>query len=127
MLHFLILPVALITITVADKAGNYQAGGLVGDLGCPQFLSIMARARQVGGLQSIPGSNHVASLENYVAGFQTGVNSEPNGIADSLATLGDAPAEAALYAIEPWCADHPDEKFSSGVVALAKKLKKTGK
>lgn len=127
MLHFLLVPVALATITAADSGGHYTVGGLVGGLTCPQFLNIMATARQDGGLRSVAGSQDTAGLENYVAGFETGMNSQPNGVADIFASLGPESAEAALYAIEPWCAEHPEEKFGSGVVALARKLKKTAR
>jgi hypothetical protein len=127
MLRFLLAPIVATTILAADKTGKYQIGGGVGGLGCPVFLNIMATARQAGGLNSVAGTEHVASLENYVLGFETGANAEPNGIVDIFSALGNEPADSALYAIEPWCAEQPDKRFGEGVIELAKKLRGSAK
>jgi hypothetical protein len=56
--------------------------------------------------------------------FQTGFNSEAEGIFDIFKSLGADPTLNALYAIEPWCASNPDEKFADAVLALSSTLRR---
>jgi hypothetical protein len=121
---------ALATITlltssaVARDANGFWMGGGVGGLGCPEFLNAMATARQKGGLRSPAGVRETGAYENYLSGFQTGFNSEAEGIFDIFKSLGTDPTLNALYAIEPWCARNPDKKFSEAVLALSSTLRR---
>jgi hypothetical protein len=110
--------------TVARDANGFWMGGGVGGLGCPEFLNAMATARQKGGLRSTAGVRETGAYENYVSGFQTGFNSEAEGIFDIFKSLGADPTLNALYAIEPWCASNPDKNFSDAVLALSSTLRR---
>jgi hypothetical protein len=55
----------------------------------------------------------------YLLGFETGFNSEAEGVYDIFETLGPEPSLQALYAIEPWCASNPDKTFGKAVIALS--------
>jgi hypothetical protein len=46
------------------------------------------------------------------------------GTNDIFKSLGTDPGTSALYAIEPWCQQHPEERFGMGVVWLAETLRK---
>jgi hypothetical protein len=111
----------------ADKNGMFMRGGGVGSVGCPQFLNAMATARQSGGLQSLTGIKLIQGYVMYILGFQTGFNSQAEGVYDIWSPLGDDPANSALYAIEPWCQQHPEANFGQGVIALADKLQSYAK
>jgi hypothetical protein len=115
----------LLTIhqAAAADARGFMMGGGVGMLGCPQFLNAMSTARQKGGLGSISGIREIDAYAHYVLGFQTGFNSEAEGIYDIFQSLGDNPAISVLYAIEPWCASNPGKKFSDGLLVLSLKLR----
>jgi hypothetical protein len=120
--------VATIGLLIAPPAGaaddrGFMKGGGIGMLGCPQFLNAMTTARQKGGLASISGVREIDAYASYVLGFQTGFNSEAEGIYDIFQSLGDNPAVSALYAIEPWCASNPGKKFSDGLLVLSLKLR----
>jgi hypothetical protein len=107
----------------ADQQGRYMMGGGVGGVTCPQFLNLMATARQLGGVSTPSGVEQVSNFANYVTGFQTGYNLMSTGSFDIFAKL-DTEHFDALYAIEAWCKDHPAAKFGEGVIALADKLAK---
>jgi hypothetical protein len=62
----------------------------------------------------------------YVAGFQTGFNSEADGIHDIFEALGGDPFQV-LYAIEPWCAQNPDKNFANALLDLAIRLRAKAK
>ena len=62
--------------------------------------------------------NVIDGFVMYVAGFQTGFNSDADGVYDIFNSFGENSALKALYAIEPWCASHPDKKFSTALIAL---------
>jgi len=111
----------------ADKNGNFMMGGSAGGVSCPSFLDSMATARQAGGTRSPAGAGYVWSYVDFVEGFRTGFNSENRGIFDIFAPLevGEERGFAVLYAIEPWCAQHPEAKFADAVLALAKTLSAT--
>jgi len=87
----------------------------------------MASARQAGGVRSPAGVGYVASYGDFVEGFRTAFNSQTPGIFDIFAPLevGEERGFAVLYAIEPWCAQHPEAKFADAVLALAKTLSAT--
>jgi hypothetical protein len=112
----------------ADKEGMMMGGG-VGASGCPSFLNVMATARQRGGLHSINGVTEVVSFLNFVEGFRTGFNSESRGIFDIFAPLESGPDAgfAVLYAIEPWCQQHPEAKFGYAVLVLAETMAKNAR
>jgi hypothetical protein len=114
----------LINSAVARDANGFWMGGGVGGLGCPEFLNAMATARQKGGLRSAAGVQETGAYENYVSGFQTGFNSEAEGVYEIFKSLGTDPTLNALYAIEPWCAGNPDKKFAHAVLALASTLRR---
>jgi hypothetical protein len=57
-----------------------------------------------------------------VTGFQTGFNSQVDGVYDIFASIDGDPVKA-LYAIEPWCAAHPEAKFGNAVLNLADTLR----
>jgi hypothetical protein len=105
----------------AADANGFIMGGHVGALGCPEFLNAMATARQRGGLQSVAGVNIINAWMSYVAGFQTGFNSEADGIYDIFKSLNNP--SNVLYAIEPWCASHPDKSFADALLVLAYSLR----
>jgi hypothetical protein len=108
---------------LAGDARGFMKGGGVGMEGCPQFLNAMATARQRGGLTTGSGLREVDAYASYVLGFQTGLNSEADGVYDVFKTLGSNPGVSALYAIEPWCASNPGKTFSDGLLDLALKLR----
>ena len=105
--------------TVARDAKGFSVGGGVGGVMCPAFLNAMATARQKGGLRSTAGVQETSGFEMFLSGFQTGFNSEADGIYDIFEALGPDPTLQALYAIEPWCASHPDKTFATAVVILS--------
>jgi hypothetical protein len=105
----------------ADKQGRFMMGGGVGGVTCPQFLNQMASARQAGGVGSVAGSEFTSNFSNYILGFQTGYNMMSRNRFDIFAKL-DMQNFDSLYIIESWCKDHPTDKFSDGVIALAEKL-----
>jgi len=116
--------IAIATVVVpqaqcADKQGNYEVGGGVGSVTCAKFLDAMATARQLGGVSSIKGLPYVVAYMDYIDGFQTGFNLEAPGVYDVFAKL---PGFDPLFAVEPWCKDHPDKRFGMAVVNLALKL-----
>ena len=84
----------------------------------------MATARQKGGVGTLPGVREINSYVQYVLGFQTGFNSQFEGVYDIFSSFGSSPAFSALYAIEPWCASHPEGTFGKAVLALATTLLK---
>lgn len=102
-----------------DKDGNFQIGGGVGAVNCPQFLDIVAQARQSGGTKTVQGVTLLNPFLQYVLGFQTGFNLMNPEIYDVFAKLGDDPAGSALFAIEPYCQQHPDKRFGQGLLWLA--------
>jgi hypothetical protein len=83
----------------------------------------MATARQNGGLSTVAGIKIIDPFGSYVLGFQTGFNSEAEGVYDIFKSLGSNPTVSALYAIEPWCASNPSKKFSDGLLNLAGKIR----
>ncbi len=105
-----------------DEAGFMKGGG-AGSLSCPEFLNAMATARQKGGAQKLPGVHEIDGFAQYILGFQTGFNSQAEGVFDIFSSFGSNPAFKALYAIEPWCASHPDKNFAQGLLALAATLR----
>jgi hypothetical protein len=129
MIERVLIAVAMATALIAgpsvarDRNGNFIVGGGVGALGCPEFLNAMATARQKGGARSLAGVNEIAAYQYYVGGFETGFNSEAEGIYDIFASLGTDPTLKALYAIEPWCANNPDKTFGTALLVLAAKLR----
>jgi hypothetical protein len=111
--------------TAADSRGMMTGGG-VGAVGCPEFLNAMATARQHGGARAVAGVKGLDAFIHYVLGFQTGFNSEAEGVYDIFETLG-GDAFTVLYAIEPWCAQNPDKKFSTALLVLAYSLRSKAK
>ena len=85
-------------------------------------LNAMATARQKGGLRTASGDREIYGFANYVLGFQTGFDSEAQGVHDIFSSFGSSPAFTVLYAIEPWCAGHPYKAFGTAVLSLAKTL-----
>jgi hypothetical protein len=87
----------------------------------------MATFRQRGGFRVVAAAGAIDPWLGYAFGFQTGFNSEADGIFNifaSLASPGDSDgAVNALYAIEPWCASNPDKTFATALVVLAYRLK----
>ena len=110
------------TAAARDERGFWMGGG-VGSVGCPEFLNAMATARKKGGLTSVAGLREIAPFKYYVSGFQTGFNSEADGVYDIFESLGHDAPDRVLPAIEPCCASHPDQTFASGVLALAQSLR----
>jgi hypothetical protein len=106
-------------VYATDKQGRFTAGGGAGSVSCPMFLDDMATARQLGSLKTADGLRQIDGYVNYALGFQTGFNLMALGIVDIFAKVKDV---NLLFAIEPWCKDHPDKNFSDGVIALAIKL-----
>jgi len=107
----------------ADSKGAFITGGGVGATTCPDFLNAMATARQKGGATSPGGVTVLNGFAHYVLGFQTGFNSEADGVYDVFTSLGPSPAFQALYAVEAWCGQNPDRKFASGLLDLANRLR----
>ena len=105
-----------------DERGFWTGGG-VGSVSCPDFLNAMAMARKKGGLTSVAGLREIAPFKYYVSGFQTGFNSEADGVYDIFESLGHDTPDRVVSAIEPWCASHPDQTFASGLLALAQSLR----
>jgi hypothetical protein len=83
----------------------------------------MATARQKGGVASAAGTQEIVAYADYVLGFQTGFNSEAEGIYDIFESFGSNSAFRVLYAIEPWCATHPDKNFATALLVLAQSLR----
>ena len=98
-------------------------GGGVGSVSCPDFLNAMAAARKKGGLTSVAGLREIAPYQYYVSGFQTGFNSEANGVYDIFESLGHDAPDRVLSETEPWCASHPDQTFAVALLALAQSLR----
>ena len=106
-----------------DDRGFWMGGG-VGSASCPDFLNAMATARKRGGLTSVAGLREIAPYQYYVAGFQTGYNSEADGVYDIFESLGhDDTPDRVLSELESWCASHPDQTFAIALVALAQSLR----
>jgi hypothetical protein len=112
---FVTLALAVPDASAADAQNLFKTGGGVGAVKCPEFLNVMADARQRGGVATVGGVNAVTAYLHYVLGFQTGFNAEAEGVYDIFAGLGDNAGIKALYAIEPWCASNPDKNFSLAV------------
>ena len=108
---------------IARDANGFWVGGGVGGLKCPEFLNAMATARQKGGLKSLAGVREIAPYEYYVSGFQTGFNSESDGVYDIFQALGHDFTDQVLYAVEPWCASNPDKTFATALLVLAQSLR----
>lgn len=119
-----LLSIASNSAPAADKNGNFMMGGGVGGLRCPSFLNEMTSAREAGGVHSTEGVNHVAPWLAWVEGFSTGYNYKAPGVFSIFAPLEEGPDAgfAVLFAIEPWCRDHPSAKFSEAVLALANQM-----
>jgi hypothetical protein len=110
--------------TTARDANGFWVGGGVGALKCPDFLNAMATARQKGGVESGAGGWEIVAYADYVLGFQTGFNSEAEGIYDIFESFGSSRTPfLVLYAIEPWCATHPDKTFATALLVLAQSLR----
>jgi hypothetical protein len=105
-----------------DKTGNFMIGGGVGGIHCPEFLDAVAQARQAGGFKTVAGVNLLNPFVQYVLGFETGFNLINTEVYDVFANLGDDPGGSAIYAIEPYCQQHPDKRFGDGVLWLAATL-----
>jgi hypothetical protein len=73
--------------TAVDSRG-FMTGGGVGALGCPEFLNAMASSRQRGGATTTAGVREIDAYIHYVLGFQTGFNSEADGVYDIFQSLG---------------------------------------
>jgi hypothetical protein len=108
-------------------ANGFIKGGGVGMVRCPQFLNAMATARQNGGMGTLAGVKLMQGYMMYVAGFQTGFNSQADGVYDIFSSLGDDAVDSVLYAVEPWCASNPGKTFSDGLLDLASKLQTSKK
>ena len=84
----------------------------------------MATARKRGGLTSVAGLREIAPYQYYVAGFQTGYNSEADGVYDIFESLGnDDASDRVLSELESWCASHPDQTFAIALLAIAQSLR----
>jgi hypothetical protein len=114
-------------VAASDTKKGMFVGGGVGAEVCPVFLNAMATARQRGGASTSAGLLVVTGYVHYVLGFQTGFNSEAEGIYDIFASLGPDAAFNVLYAVEPWCAKHPAEKFGNALLVLAYQLREKAK
>jgi|GEM_PF-4388077 hypothetical protein len=107
---------------VAYTEKGFMVGGGVGAVSCPDFLDAMATARQSGGVTTNAGANVINPYLQYVVGFQTGYNFAADGVFDVFGSLGKDPAIKVLFAIEPWCAKHPEEHFADALLDLLKTL-----
>ena len=87
------------------------------------FLMRWQQRDKKGGLRTVAGIQETSGYEMYLAGFETGFNSEAVGIYDIFESLGPDPTLQALYAIEPWCASNPDKTFGKAVIALSVRLR----
>jgi hypothetical protein len=127
ILRLSILAIAFMALsahpTIARDANGFIVRGGAGGVGCPAFLNAMATARQKGGLRTVAGIQETSGYEMYLLGFETGFNSEAEGVYDIFETLGPEPSLQALYAIEPWCASNPDKTFGKAVIALSVRLR----
>jgi hypothetical protein len=113
--------------TTARDANGFWVGGGVGMLKCPDFLNAMATARQKGGIESAVGGREIVPYADYVLGFQTGFNSEAEGVYDVFESFGTSRTPfLVLYAIEPWCASHSDKTFATALLVLAQSLRNKG-
>lgn len=106
----------------ADGKGDFFIGGGVGGVKCPQFLNALATVRQHGGPGGLEGAKIVSPFLAYVHGFQTGYNSEADGVYDIFHALGENAGIDVLYAIEPWCAKNPDKAFATGLLVISRIL-----
>jgi hypothetical protein len=89
----------------------------------PDYLNAMATARKRGGLMSVAGLREIAPYQYYVSGFQTGYNSEADGVYDIFESFGHDAPDRVLSEIEIWCASHPDQTFPIALLALAQSLR----
>ena len=105
-----------------DDRGFWMGGG-AGSASCPDYLNAMATARNRGGLMSVAGLREIAPYQYYVSGFQTGYNSEANGVYDIFESFGHDAPDRVLSEIEIWCASHPDQTFAIALLALAQSLR----
>jgi hypothetical protein len=85
---FVTLALAVPDASAADAQNLFKTGGGVGAVKCPEFLNVMADARQRGGVATVGGVNAVTAYLHYVLGFQTGFNAEAEGVYDIFAGLG---------------------------------------
>jgi hypothetical protein len=83
----------------------------------------MATARKRGGLTSVAGLREIAPYQYYVYGFQTGYNSEADGVYDIFESLGHDAPDRVLSEVEAWCTSHPDQTFAIALLALAQSLR----
>ncbi len=105
----------------ADKEGNFIRGGGVGGVNCSTFISVMTQAQLDGGLTSLGGADKINPYANYITGFQTGYNLAHPTTHDIFKKVGGAsPTNKALFWIEDWCRNNPQELFGEAVIALAK-------
>jgi len=104
---------------------GFMTGGGVGSVSCPDFLNAMATARQSGGLTSVAGVRIINPFGSYVLGFQTGYNFGADGVYDVFSSFGAEGdhTNKILFAIEPWCAQHPEAKFDTALFELLKTLR----
>ena len=103
---------------------GFRMGGGVGAVSCPDFLNAMATARKKGGLTSVAGLREIAPYQYYISGFQTGYNSEADGVYDIFESLGnDDASDRVLSELELWCASHPDQTFAIALLAIAQSLR----
>ncbi len=72
-------------------------------------------------MRSVAGVQEINGYAMYLSGFQTGFNSEAEGIYDIFEAFGPDPIVQALYAVEPWCAKNPDKTFAG--IALSQLLR----
>ena len=110
------------TAVARNDRGFWIEGG-VGSASCPDFLNAMATARTKGGVTSAAGLREVAPYRYYVSGFQTGYNSEADGVYDIFESLGHDAPDRVLSEIETWCTGHPDQTFAVALLAVAQSLR----
>ncbi len=105
------------------SAASIITGGGAGSVSCPDFLNAMQTARQAGGLGMPDGVRATISYVMYVLGFQTGFNWGSNTY-DIFGALGADPEHGnrVLFALEPYCANHPEKHFDDALFDLVKKL-----
>ena len=122
---FGLILIAFIATTAqgADKNGNYKIGGGVGVMKCPEFLDVMATHRQLGGMNTESGAVAVNPEIEYVLGFQTGFNLVSTSGLDIFQKISPSEGVNALYAIEPYCQQHPDKNFGQALIWLATYLR----
>lgn len=114
---FLGLAVVVGSAHASDTGGGFFIAGGAGGVTCPNFVSVMERAR-LDGTGSVAYANETQGFTMYILGFETGYNmAEPS-------TYDVFPNETTAYPllswVENWCRVHPTAHFGEGVVALAK-------